>query len=732
MKLVNTVIVILLLSFSSFLLAQINIPTHLEFQTKNDIGKELMLENFDEVFSVELSHFQNLSIENPSPQELTILTQNEKHTIQLDPFIYLNSQNIYLWNGRTNESRFEHLPHYRDVVVTYNPTTKKFVGSFIFPEGEFLLLPTKETNENYWFVKSTSELDCTLLDANSDLYPKTVSTRSPDCDCTEVDQNGDYPIDIFMGYSDLAAVVAGDINAHAAMMVATVNQGLTNSLVTDVYMRLVGTGTTTNNPGIITSVLTDCLTWFATEIDNTGADYVAVFQTPTGAAGEAGGWAGVGGFTSVNSINGPTVFRHEIGHNAGGGHCPGDGSVLPIAHGFDNGNWRTHLCGNDVNFYSTPLVNDNNGNPIGDAATADMAETFRVRASAITGRLRHQIPYYVGDTCVDLHCKPSHFANQNEFITKVEINTISNISGGWQCSNVTGYSDYIDQSTTLNLGTTYPITVTPNFSFSNSKLNVWVDWNEDNEFQSSEHVINLTGNGPWTSNITPPASATVGEKRLRVRMQFGASYVPDPCNGSGYNGGETEDYTINVSSSALPVELANFEAQCTDDGLVLNWQTFSETNNLGFEIEGSIDGINWERVGWHPAFGNGNSLETQQYNYELPFSATSFYRLRQLDQDLAFEFSPVISKVCTSSNTGNPFFIYPTPTKNSITIETDEVLELPSNFKLFNQAGILIREFECTNTQTIQSVSDIANGIYFYRMTNRNGLYQQGEIVKVD
>jgi len=729
MKLVNTVIVILLLSFSSFLLAQINIPTHLEFQTKNDIGKELMLENFDEVFSVELSHFQNLSIENPSPQELTILTQNEKHTIQLDPFIYLNSQNIYLWNGRTNESRFEHLPHYRDVVVTYNPTTKKFVGSFIFPEGEFLLLPTKETNENYWFVKSTSELDCTLLDANSDLYPKTVSTRSPDCDCTEVDQNGDYPIDIFMGYSDLAAVVAGDINAHAAMMVATVNQGLTNSLVTDVYMRLVGTGTTTNNPGIITSVLTDCLTWFATEIDNTGADYVAVFQTPTGAAGEAGGWAGVGGFTSVNSINGPTVFRHEIGHNAGGGHCPGDGSVLPIAHGFDNGNWRTHLCGNDVNFYSTPLVNDNNGNPIGDAATADMAETFRVRASAITGRLRHQIPYYVGDTCVDLHCKPSHFANQNEFITKVEINTISNISGGWQCSNVTGYSDYIDQSTTLNLGTTYPITVTPNFSFSNSKLNVWVDWNEDNEFQSSEHVINLTGNGPWTSNITPPASATVGEKRLRVRMQFGASYVPDPCNGSGYNGGETEDYSVNILA-ALPVEFTDFSASCESQKLLLNWTTASEKNNLGFEIQESNDGREWQKIGWQPTLGSGNSIISLSYQYELLKSNMPYLRLKQIDEDARFSFSPIITNPC-SNNREPEFIIYPNPIKDWLTIEkiTDDLND--ATFQIFNQAGQLISEQILVNLSTEWHTQSLANGIYFYRILNSGQQIQQGKLVKI-
>ena len=730
MKLKGTLfIIVVLLPF--VIVGQIHTPPFFEYQINDAPSKEVLKSNFEKVFSVKLTQLQNLSIANPIsiPQNLVLRTPTKENlTVQLDRPTHLKNQEIYLWNGRLPDSRFDHLPHYRNVIIIYNPKTNKFAGSFLFQEGEFLLLPSKENDENYWFVKTATELQCTLLDSNSGA---TANMRSPDCECTETDQNGDYVIDIFIGYSDLAANIAGDINAHAALMVASVNQGLTNSLVDDVYLRLVGTGTTENNPGIITSVLSDCLDWFATEIEMTGADYVSVFQTPTGAPGSAGGWAGVGGFTSVNNIHQPNAFRHEIGHNAGGGHCPGDGSTLPIAHGFDNGNWRTHLCGNDVNFYSTPLVNDNNGNPIGDAATADMAETFSVRAASITGRLRHQIPYYVGDTCVDLICRPQHFASQNEVITNIQLNAINNSSGGWECSNVPGYSDYIETSTDLLIGTTYPITITPNRSWDNSRLNVWVDWNDNKEFEASEHIINLMGIGPWTENITPPIGTTIGQKRLRIRLQFGASYVPDPCNGSGYNGGETEDYTINLLQ-ALPVQLSEVKIQCTDDGLELNWETISEQNNLGFQIERSEDGRNWEKVGWQPAFGNGYSNQIQNYQYKLPFSQASYFRLKQLDQDSDFSFSPILFEPCVSNNKVKLFSIYPNPTKNLITIKAEANIDQPYTIRLFNHLGILVRALESTDLETIIPVSDLTNGIYIYQITNQKGLNQQGRIIKVN
>ncbi|PJA97035.1 MAG: hypothetical protein CO129_03385, partial [Ignavibacteriales bacterium CG_4_9_14_3_um_filter_34_10] len=41
----------------------------------------------------------------------------------------------------------------------------------------------------------------------------------------------------------------------------------------------------------------------------------------------------------------------------------------------------------------------------------------------------------------------------------------------------------------------------------------------------------------------------------------------------------------NITSGSLPVELTTFTANATENGVILNWQTATEVNNYGFEIE---------------------------------------------------------------------------------------------------------------------------------------------------
>ena len=68
------------------------------------------------------------------------------------------------------------------------------------------------------------------------------------------------------------------------------------------------------------------------------------------------------------------------------------------------------------------------------------------------------------------------------------------------------------------------------------------------------------------------------------------------------------------SSSPLPVELLFFDAVLnSDNDVVLTWQTASETNNHGFDIERSVDDLEWENIGF--VFGNGTTDEVSDYEF---------------------------------------------------------------------------------------------------------------------
>jgi len=227
-------------------------------------------------------------------------------------------KNMVVYKGRSNDRRFAHLRHYRDAIIIYNPATGKITAQIETEKGAFEISPTEDFDTYKISQWENGKINCEDYFHKEALpqYPQQqVQVRSG---CNEQDANGKYVADLFVGYSYEASVQANDIDAHALSLVEMVNNGLTNSLVDNIYIRLVGTAISEHNPGVVTSVLGDVYDWFEAEIALTGADYVASIQVPTGGPNEAGGWAGVGGYSSVNSINGAAaVFRHELGHNVG-------------------------------------------------------------------------------------------------------------------------------------------------------------------------------------------------------------------------------------------------------------------------------------------------------------------------------------------------------------------------------------------------------------------------------
>jgi hypothetical protein len=106
----------------------------------------------------------------------------------------------------------------------------------------------------------------------------------------------------------------------------------------------------------------------------------------------------------------------------------------------------------------------------------------------------------------------------------------------------------------------------------------------------------------------------------------------------------------NAPGANLPVELAHFTAATSGDAVTLRWSTTSEENNAGFDVERSTDGETFTAIGFEP--GVGTTEEAQSYRFvdrEAPFAMTLFYRLRQVDTDGTFEYSPVVEVEVTPS-----------------------------------------------------------------------------------
>ncbi|MGI4871713.1 MAG: FG-GAP-like repeat-containing protein, partial [Janthinobacterium lividum] len=121
-------------------------------------------------------------------------------------------------------------------------------------------------------------------------------------------------------------------------------------------------------------------------------------------------------------------------------------------------------------------------------------------------------------------------------------------------------------------------------------------------------------------------------------------------------------WTLGSAANPLPVELTTFTAEAQGTTALLRWTTASEHNSDHFEVEASADGTAFGRIGTVAA--QGSSLTAHAYRFvdaQLAGygSPQVYYRLRQVDLDGTFAYSPVrVVAVGSSSQAG--FQVYPT------------------------------------------------------------------------
>ncbi|MBK9514821.1 MAG: S8 family serine peptidase [Flavobacteriales bacterium] len=151
--------------------------------------------------------------------------------------------------------------------------------------------------------------------------------------------------------------------------------------------------------------------------------------------------------------------------------------------------------------------------------------------------------------CVDnAYCAAEGDDSSAEWIANVSIATLDNTT-----EDDNGYGDYTGAATPLQIGSTYPITLTPEFAFFAypEAWSVFVDLDQDGLFSTAEELFTAApGSDPVTGDLTIPVDATPGVTRMRVMMKYQDPLV-DACE--TYDYGETEDYCVELNA-VLAVE----------------------------------------------------------------------------------------------------------------------------------------------------------------------------------
>ncbi|MCH8035058.1 MAG: T9SS type A sorting domain-containing protein [Bacteroidetes bacterium] len=225
---------------------------------------------------------------------------------------------------------------------------------------------------------------------------------------------------------------------------------------------------------------------------------------------------------------------------------------------------------------------------------------------------------------------------------------------------------------------------------------------------STLRLIKRSIAGSWTLNGSH--SAGTGTTETPVVHRTGMS-------------GFSEFGVGSPSDNPLPVELSLLSAIIKESVVILNWNTETEVNNYGFEIQRSIQTGKWDLLGFVEGHGNSNSLKEYSFtDAEVNSSGIYYYRLKQIDNDGSYEFSKTIE---VNFNVPGNFELsqnYPNPFNPSTTISFNLPKSGVVTLKVYNLMGeeikTLVEGYREAGIYTVKFKAEgHPSGMYLYRLS---------------
>lgn len=172
--------------------------------------------------------------------------------------------------------------------------------------------------------------------------------------------------------------------------------------------------------------------------------------------------------------------------------------------------------------------------------TATGNYTAQLTATNAYGSDVESKPNYITVGALQTYCTAS--GGGTSYISGIRLGTINNTG-----TTADGYSDYTSMSTNLSVNQSYDIIVNYGSAYSNDDLGIWIDWNQDGDFEDAgENVVCTVGLSylQETYSIAVPANPTLGGTTMRIRLKNANADCGLPCGTTTI--GEVEDYKITV------------------------------------------------------------------------------------------------------------------------------------------------------------------------------------------
>lgn len=184
-------------------------------------------------------------------------------------------------------------------------------------------------------------------------------------------------------------------------------------------------------------------------------------------------------------------------------------------------------------------------------------------------------------------------------------------------------------------------------------------------------------------------------------------------------------YVSVLDPGALPVKLSDFTVSKEADAAHLSWATTGEQNSSRFEVERSIEGKNWHRLGIIPATGNSNIASRYTHIDASPAEGINYYRLKMVDKDGTFEHSPIRS---VSFQLTSEILITPNPAVENLKLKVRDAGSV-EKVELISTTGQVLYRSGADALADI-NVRHLPSGVYILNITRTGGRISTHKVLK--
>ena len=334
---------------------------------------------------------------------------------------------------------------------------------------------------------------------------------------------------------------------------------------------------------------------------------------------------------------------------------------------------KSTLMGRNVNadIYAVASIPDVDGDGKADCVIATSAKTIECRQSYLTGN----------------------------------VNWVYTVQGSVRCLTVVddinedGFPDVVAGSDDNNVyaidGNSTELLWTALFADDILALVAIADVSKDNKNEiivgaADNRIVCLGGGGAKAGKELWSFTAGDDVHALGILPDVRGNGIPEVIAGSN-------DHIVRVlegNAMILDVELSSFQAVRQTEGVLLNWQTATETRNLGFNVQYSTDAANWITVQFIPGHGTTGTGQAYEYLHQCESNGSLYYRLQQIDSDGRINFSPMLTVTIKPPSVFRLAGNYPNPFNNGTFIKYALPQTGMVRIELYNLHGEMIRSWK--------------------------------------